>query len=120
MVDTETKAQAFDQIQEIMANTDSHRTRARREALDAIEAVVENAEPTEVASDGRPPLAGPQATADVWRAYAEGLGIDVPNGAKRAEIIALVDAAEEPEPEAEPEPEPVPSVTTVVTADQSA
>lgn len=39
----------------------------------------------------RPPAAGPKATADAWRAYAVSLGLNVPEGAGRAEIIELVD-----------------------------
>ncbi|TYP82068.1 hypothetical protein BD833_12052 [Blastococcus xanthinilyticus] len=39
-----------------------------------------------------PPRGGEGATEEAWRAYAEGLDIEVPDGASRDEIIALVDA----------------------------
>lgn len=40
---------------------------------------------------GEPPRTGRGSGAEAWRVYAEGLGLEVPAGAKRGEIIALVD-----------------------------
>ncbi len=39
-----------------------------------------------------PPRGGEGATEEAWRAYAEALGVEVPDGAGRDDIIALVDA----------------------------
>lgn len=39
-----------------------------------------------------PPRGGEGATEEAWRAYATGLGIEVPEGAGRDDIVALVDA----------------------------
>ena len=44
------------------------------------------------ASDGPPPKAGAGSSADAWAAYADGK-VDVPDDAKRDEIIAALDAA---------------------------
>lgn len=46
-------------------------------------------------SEGHPgrPKDG-RASAEAWRAYAESVGVDVPDKASKAEIIALVEAAE--------------------------
>jgi TPR repeat protein len=41
--------------------------------------------------DGEPPRTGRGSSTAAWRTYAERLGIDVPAGAKRGDIIALVD-----------------------------
>lgn len=50
-------------------------------------------EPADELTEGPPPdrpaANGPKAT---WVAYAESLGLDVPDAATRADIIALVDA----------------------------
>ncbi|MCZ2837143.1 hypothetical protein [Modestobacter sp. VKM Ac-2985] len=39
-----------------------------------------------------PPRGGPGSGKDVWRTYAEGLGVEVPADADRDAIVALVDA----------------------------
>lgn len=41
--------------------------------------------------DDEPPRSGKGSSTEVWRAYAEGLGHDVPEDAKRSEIFAMVD-----------------------------
>jgi hypothetical protein len=41
---------------------------------------------------GEPPRSGRGSGEDVWREYATGLGIDVPDDAGRDDIVALVDA----------------------------
>ena len=43
------------------------------------------------AKPGEPPRSGRGSNTDVWRAYAERLGHEVPKGATRGQIIALVD-----------------------------
>lgn len=43
-------------------------------------------------STPEPPRAGRGSSEDAWREYATGLGIDVPAGSGRDDIIALVDA----------------------------
>lgn len=43
------------------------------------------------AKPDEPPRSGKGSGTDVWRAYAEGLGLSVPDGAKRSDIFALVD-----------------------------
>lgn len=50
--------------------------------------------PAAEASDGpeEPPRSGQGATTDAWRAYADQLGVDVPDDAGRDDIIAAVDA----------------------------
>jgi hypothetical protein len=46
------------------------------------------------ASDGEPPRAGTGSGGDAWSTYATGtLGLTVPEGAKKADIIQLVDDA---------------------------
>lgn len=42
---------------------------------------------------GEPPRSGRGASAKAWRKYAESVGVVVPEGASREEIIAAVDAA---------------------------
>lgn len=42
---------------------------------------------------GEPPRAGRGASAKAWRKFAESVGVVVPEGASREEIIAAVDAA---------------------------
>jgi hypothetical protein len=44
------------------------------------------------AEKSEPPRGGEGATADAWREYATGLGIEVPEDAGRDDIVALVDA----------------------------
>jgi hypothetical protein len=39
-----------------------------------------------------PPRSGKGSGMDAWVAYAQSLGIEVPNGASRDDVIALVDA----------------------------
>jgi hypothetical protein len=41
---------------------------------------------------GEPPRAGRGSGVEAWTEYAVGLGIDVPEGASRDEVIELVDA----------------------------
>ena len=41
--------------------------------------------------DGEPPRSGRGSGTSAWRAYAEGLGLEVPAGASRGDIIGLVD-----------------------------
>lgn len=54
--------------------------------------------PAEVESDpdedggAEPPRSGRGSGLDAWVAYAEGVGIDIPEGASRDDVIALVDA----------------------------
>ncbi|WP_329013209.1 hypothetical protein OG271_03985 [Micromonospora rifamycinica] len=43
--------------------------------------------------DGPPPRGGPGSDAEVWRAYADRKGVEVPADAKRPAIIAALDAA---------------------------
>lgn len=42
---------------------------------------------------GEPPRSGRGASVKAWRRHAESLGLEVPDGASREEIIAAVDAA---------------------------
>lgn len=44
--------------------------------------------------DGRPPLSGKGSGKGAWADYAEELGLSVPEGASRDDIVALVDAHE--------------------------
>jgi len=48
-----------------------------------------------VAPVKEPARSGPKGTTAAWKAYAEGLGIDVPDDAQRDDIIDLVDARKE-------------------------
>jgi hypothetical protein len=41
--------------------------------------------------DDEPPRSGRGSSTDVWRGYARGLGLQVPDDASRQQIIALVD-----------------------------
>lgn len=50
--------------------------------------------PEVLAADGppEPPRAGRGSGASAWRSYAAAVGVDVPDGASRDEIVAAVDA----------------------------
>ena len=53
--------------------------------------VVDEHVPAQVEAQGRP---SPRATVAVWEDYAASLNLEVPEGATKAEIRALVDATE--------------------------
>jgi hypothetical protein len=46
--------------------------------------------------DGPPPKSGRGATDAAWRAYAESVGVDTEDDAKKADIIAALEAADIP------------------------
>lgn len=48
--------------------------------------------PDEESGPTEPPRSGRGSGEDAWRAYAEDLDLEVPDGASRDDIIALVDA----------------------------
>lgn len=86
---------------------DLHRNRNRRELLSTVLGILDGVEPDSITAsvpeteeeeedDGlkAPPLFGPGSTVDAWRQYAIDLGLVVPDGAKRAEIVALIEAGE--------------------------
>lgn len=50
-------------------------------------------EPEPEPASGEPPRNGPGSNVFAWTTYAESLGIEVPAGAQRVEIIELVDAS---------------------------
>lgn len=51
------------------------------------------AAPADAAPVAVPPRSGHGSGAHAWRTYAESLGMTVPDGAKRDDIVALLDAA---------------------------
>lgn len=65
--------------------------RRRRNKPAGEQVTVVKAHGTVQINDGEPPRSGRGASTDAWRDYAEGLGHDVPDGASRGEIIAIVD-----------------------------
>ena len=51
-----------------------------------------------------PPRGGPGSDRDAWAAYAASLGVDVPDGATRDDIITAVDARPKGHVDGEPAP----------------
>lgn len=98
----------IDKIREIVENTDEHRNRARRESWDAIKAVL--AEPADAEPDDEdeitpPPLNGPGSGTQAWLEYATAIGVEVPEGATKGEIVAAIEGAGEEDEEDDAEPD---------------
>lgn len=51
------------------------------------------ADASEPAAEGPPPMVGRGSGRDAWASYAKSIGIDVPEGMKKADIVAAVKAA---------------------------
>jgi hypothetical protein len=89
-----TADQVLAQIKEIVANTDEHRTRARRESWDTVKDAL--AQPVEEAADAdRPERPDGRSTVDAWREYAAAIGVDVAEDATKADIRAAVEEADD-------------------------
>lgn len=93
MTDAE-KVAAIEKIVEGVAGT--HRNRLLRDAWQQVVAIIAGDEPVTEPEDApedppeRPPVTGPGSSAVAWKTYAEAIGIDVPEGATKTAIVALI------------------------------
>lgn len=101
----EEKSEKYDAIANALASVDSHRNRAVREVFDAVKVIVrgepdfsiEVVEPNDQDETKRPSLNGPGSSTNAWLEYAHLVGVEVPEGASKAQIVEAVEAAEDSE-----------------------